>query len=200
MKDPNNFYNYSVTNVNKNFDNLNKINIDNTNNKNLLNSADIYMNNMNNINMNNLNNINNQNLNIYMYENIQTDKPFIKNDNNNQIIIEKYHYIENPGNSNDMVIVKGSNNDFESGNNNINGKSNDKDNNKDDFINKNNEYSSEYKNTYKDKEVEYGEILKEKENENLKNNINPDTNTNELKIENLKHIIIISLMMIIIEI
>ena len=62
-----------------------------------------------------------------MYQNIQTDKPFIKNDNNNQIIIEKYHYIENPGNSNDMVIVNGSNNDFDTVNNNINTKSNDKD-------------------------------------------------------------------------
>ena len=183
----NNNININTTNVNKIITNINEINIDNINNKNLLNSADIYLNNMNNFNnLNNMNNYNNQNMNIYMYGNIQTDKPFIKNDNNNQIIIEKYHYIQNPGNSNDMVIVNGSNNDFESGNNNINEKSNDKDNNKDDFINKNNEYSSEYKNTYKDKEVEYGEILKEKENEKLKNNIN--TNPNELKIENNNYI------------
>jgi len=179
----NNLNNYNTTNVNKIITNINELNIDNINNKNLFNSADIYL---NNLNMNNMNNLNNQNMNIYMYGNIQTDKPFIKNDNNNQIIIEKYHYIENPGNSNDMVVVNRSNNVIESGNNVTNEKSPDKDSNKDDFINKNNEYNTEYKNTYKEKEVEYGEILRQKQNQNLNKNINP--NTDEFNIPNNKDI------------
>ena len=182
MNDPNNFYNYSLT-LKKNVTNLN--NNDNINNKNLLNSADIYLNNIDVNNINNMNNNNNQNVNIYMYKNIQTDQPFIKNDNNNnqinkQIIIEKYNYIENPGNSNDIVYVNRSNNEF----NNINEKSQDKDNNKDNFIN-NNEYSTEVKNTYKEKEVENGEILRQKENPDLNNvNNNININTYEFNIQN----------------
>ena len=179
--------NNNIINININ-NNISKDNINNSkesfNNVNINSMNNINMNSMNNINMNSMNNNNiSNNPSINIGDNIiKTDKPFIKE---NKIIIDQNYYIINKGNNNDNINIDNSSNNFENVKNNSDRTRNDK--KQDSFINnKNDEYNSEYKNSYKDKEVEYNEILKEKNigNNNSKNNINNNEFTLEINNNN----------------
>ena len=156
--------NYSVNNNNFN----SNINLNYSNN--------INTNSINN-NLNEIGNSNNQMLMNYDDNLIDTKKPYIKEGN---LTEEEYQYMNNKNN-----------NFTEVENNDDIGRSQDQDNNKkeNDIIEKkNDEYNKGYKNTYKDKEIEYHELLKEKNNnlDNLENsnNIN-ENNTNNLNNINL---------------
>ena len=141
----------------------------------------ISINNNNYININYNNNSNpdiSNNINIntnYQKIIITTDKPYVKRSNENELAEENQ-------NSQNKFLT---NNEIEKS----------QENNQDLFIsNKNDEYNSGYKNSYKDKEIEYEEILKEKnynfisnENNNinnLNNNIDIKNSNNENEINN----------------
>ena len=160
--------------------NMSKSNIDNP--KDSFNN--VYINSMNNINMNSMNNNISNNPSININENIiKTDKPFIKE--KNKIIVDQYYYIKNKGNNNDDIVIDNGSNNFQKDKNINERESQNKE--KDSFINnKSDEYNSGYKNSYKEKEVEYDQILKEKNigNNNSKNNtLNNLNNNNEFTIE-----------------
>ena len=137
-------------------------------------SSNINSNSINN-NIDENSNNNNQMLMNYDDNLIDTKKPYIKEAN---LTEEEYLYMNNKNN-----------NFTEVENNDDIGRSQDQDNNKkenDAIKKKNDEYNKGYKNTYKDKEIEYHELLKEKNNnlDNLENNIN-DNNANILNNINL---------------
>ena len=137
-------------------------------------SKNIYINYSSNINLDTSNN-NNNNVNNYQKV-IEINKPYIKDNNeDNKDIVEEYHYSQNIDNNN----IKGNIEDEKSSKND------------DNFVNnKNEEYNNGYKNSYKDKEVEYVQILKEKNNnienkeninKNLISNSNSENNTINIK-------------------
>ena len=144
-----NFYsnkenNYSDINIPKN-NQIDNININNGN----------YINYNNNSNPDISNKIN---IKTKYQKIITTDKPFIKDNNENELV-EEYQ------NSQNKIVT---NNEIEKS----------QENNQDLFINnKNDEYNKGYKNSYKDKEIEYEEILKEK-NYNIDNEKNKEINKN----------------------
>ena len=184
-----------VININPSISNKNNMNINYSNNinnnidNNIDNNMNINVNYSNNVDINYSNNKNipdiSNNINIYNYEKIiETNKPFIKDSNNNNKE-EEYpynQYIEN-NSQNENYNDEEKKNEIEKS----------QENNKDNFINNNK--SDEYKieKSYKDKEIEYDEILKEKNNiENNKNeNINNIENTfknNENDIKNTMNV------------
>ena len=149
-------------------------NINQTSNNNF--NTNINLNYSNNINSNtlnnNANNMNKSNNNDQMYMNyednlIDTQKPYIKQDN----LIEEYQYMTNNNNTNSNNFTENNNNDIQ--------RSQDKEKDNDSFKKKNDEYNKGYKNTYKEKEIEYHELLKEKNN-NLDFDNNKDLNNKDL--------------------
>ena len=161
-----NFYFEDDDYINNNRSNNTNNTINKNTNMNMNNYINVYY--SNNININSSNNSNNNN-NMYMNYNeiIDINKPFLKE--NDKIIIEEYQNISKENNTEK--------------NNNLTDVEKSHDNEKEDnFINnKNDEYNSGYKDTYKDKEIEYNEILKEKNNTlDHNNNIynNKDNNNN----------------------
>ena len=160
----NNSYNF-YSNKENNFPNI----IPPINNKN----DNINIHNSNYLNIKSISNSNpdiskNINMNTNFHKIIKTDKPFIKDSNENELV-EEYQ-----NNQNNFLT----NNEIEKS----------QDNNQNLFIsNKNDEYNSGYKNSYKDKEIEYEEILKEK-NYNIDNKNNNELNNNiENKMNNTEN-------------
>ena len=173
-----NFYLNDTNNFGKTSSNLHTTN----NNKN-------SNSNFQNINVNFSNNNNNDNINTYE-KNIDINKPFDReNLENNEDINEENKFI---GNNEDINGENKFIENNEDNNENQDNKNDDENNqiekneeiNNDNIINeKNDEYNKGYKNTYKYKEIEYNDIIKEKNNNqdnNIDNNNNNENNNNEV--------------------
>ena len=153
-----NFYLNDIDNFGKSISNLHST-------KNNMNYNDSKLNISNNINDNNSKKVVNDNLNNSEKIIVDINKPFLKENNE----MEEDKYIEENNEIQNYSMNDGKKQFTEKIQDNID----------DNIINqKNDEYNNDYKNTYKYKEIEYNDIIKEKNNN--PENINADKNNNEI--------------------